>query len=62
MDGEDGDEHSPLRTSPGRKMDEVIRCALYGGWFQMTDKPAGVRIEGYMRVLLKVDGGLTMGV
>ena len=25
----------------------------------MTNKPAGVGIEGYMRVLLKVDGGLT---
>ena len=32
---------------------------VYGGSFQMTKKPAGVGIEGYMRVLLKVDGGLT---
>jgi len=49
--GEDGDEHSSLRMSPGRNMDEVTIFALYGGPFQRANKSLGVKIEGNMRTL-----------
>jgi len=51
LNGEDGDELSSLRMSPGRNMDEVTICALYGGPFQMANKSVGVKIEGNMRTL-----------
>ena len=61
LNGEDGDKHSSSRMSPGRKMDGVTRCGIYGRSFQMTNKSVGItRIEGNMCVLLlKVDEGLT---
>ena len=55
LNREDGDEHSSLKMSPGKKMDGVTRRGLYGQSFQMTNKSVGVRIEGNMCVLLKVE-------
>ena len=48
MDGRYGDEPSSMRTTvtPGRKMPEVMRCALYGRPFKKGDKSEDVVFEG----------------
>lgn len=43
MNGEDGNVPSSLRTTPGRKMVEVTRCALYGQPFKTWDQ----QVSGY---------------
>jgi hypothetical protein len=53
LNGDDGDEASSLRTNPGRKSDEVIRCALYGQPFQVTNR-LGVIIKGNKGEHIKV--------
>jgi hypothetical protein len=46
LNGDDGDEISPMRMDLGRKSDEAMRCALYGQQFQGINKSVMCGIQG----------------